>query len=127
MFRTVGGKSMAALLTVIIAICMIGCAGSGNIKTPDQMTPVERATLVLTLYNNAYTNYLAQYNAAAKPLTPDMQTYFRGYKEGMTIAWPTISAYVSTVQVGGTPTPEQEAQIIGLIYKLQGFLTKGGK
>lgn len=118
-------KTKVVLVVALAALCLAGCFGK-DVKTPATMTPMERATLVLTLYNNAYTNYLAQYAAAAKPLTPDMQKYFRGYKEGMTIAWPTISAYVSVVEVGGVPTPEQEQKILEVIYKLQGMLMQGG-
>ena len=112
-------KKIIALLA--IAVLITGCAGQ-QVKTPDQMTAKERGAFTLMLYNNAFTNYNAQFAAAPKPMAPDMVSYFHGYKKVMEASWPVISAYVSLVNIGGTPTPDQEAQIIQLIYQLQAIL-----
>lgn len=108
------------VLLAIVAL-VAGCAGQ-QMKTPDQMTAKERGAFTLMLYNNAFSNYNAQFAAAPKPMATDMVSYFQGYKKVMEASWPVISAYVSLVNIGGTPTPEQEAQIVQLIYQLQAIL-----
>lgn len=109
------------LMLIAVAALVVGCAGQ-QVKTPDQMTAKERGAFTLTLYNNAFANYNAQFAATPKPMAADMVNYFQGYKKVMEAAWPVISAYVSLVNVGGTPTPDQEAQIVQLIYQLQAIL-----
>ena len=119
---------MKTLIAIILIIAVsvsaqffIGCAGQ-QVKTPDQMTAKERGAFTLMLYNNAFSNYNAQFAATPKPMAADMVSYFQGYKKVMEASWPVISAYVSLVNIGGTPTPEQEAQTIQLIYQLQAIL-----
>ena len=114
-----------AIILLISLALLAGCAGQ-QIKTPDQMTPKERGALALTLYNNAFANYNAQFAATPKPMSAEMKNYFQGYKAAMEVAWPTISAYTAIVGVGGVPSAEQEQQIINLIYQLQAMLAKGG-
>jgi hypothetical protein len=110
-----------ALSLIICIMLLAGCAGM-NVKTPDQMTAKERGTFTLTLYNNAYSNYNAQFAATPKPMSKEMTDYFRGYKQVMESAWPVISAYTAIVKVNGAPTMEQEQQIINIIYQLQAVL-----
>jgi hypothetical protein len=110
-----------AIVPIILILLIVGCAGQ-QVKTPDQMTPKERGAFALTLYNNAFANYNAQFAATPKPMKADMVNYFQGYKKVMESAWPIVSAYSSLVNIGGTPTAEQEAQIIQLIYQLQAML-----
>lgn len=112
-------KRIVVMLAMVALV--VGCAGQ-QVKTPDQMTAKERGAFTLTLYNNAFSNYNAQFAATPKPMAADMVNYFQGYKKVMEASWPVISAYVSLVNVGGTPTPEQEAQVIQLIYQLQAIL-----
>lgn len=114
-----------AIILLITLALVTGCAGQ-QIKTPDQMTPKERGAFVLTLYNNAFANYNAQFAATPQPMSPDMKNYFQGYKKVMETAWPVISGYTAIVGVGGVPSAEQEQQIINLIYQLQAMLAKGG-
>lgn len=109
-------------ILILVALFIAGASCQNNIKTPDQMTPKERGVLALTLYNNAFANYNAQFMATPKPLNSVEQDYFKAYKGMMEVAWPVISAYTAVVNVGGVPTPEQEQQIILLIYKLQAIL-----
>jgi hypothetical protein len=106
---------------ITIAVFVVGCSGI-QIKTPDQMTAKERGAFTMMLYNNAFSNYNAQFAATPKPMGADMVNYFQGYKKVMEASWPVISAYISLVNIGGTPTAEQEAQIVQLIYQLQAIL-----
>jgi hypothetical protein len=112
------------LIPILLILLVIGCA-SQSVMTPDQMTPKQRATFAMNLYSNAYDNYLAQFAATPKPVTGDQQKYFQAYKQFMTYAEPIVTAYSQLTVVGGAPTPEQEQQILNLIYQLQAMLMKG--
>lgn len=118
--KTIG---IAVLIAFIVAGCS-GCAGTGAMKTPDQMSSMERAAMVLMLYNNAYSNYIIQYDATTKPLTPDQQKYFKGYKDSLTTIYPVIYTYITVVQSGSAPTADQEKQILTLIYQIQNMMLK---
>ena len=112
------------ILTLILAVAFLASCAGQNIKTPDQMTSKERATFVLGLYNNAYSNYNIQFAATKRPFNKEMAGYFQGYKSVMESAWPVISTYAAVAQSGGTPTVEQEQMIIALIYQFQTILMK---
>jgi hypothetical protein len=115
---------IATLMLTVLAV-VLGCASTGLV-TPDQMTPQGKAAFVLQLYNNADTNYRAQFAATPVPMAEDMKQYFRTYKAVLEGAAPVIDLYVTTVKSGGLPTPEQEQQILIIIYKLQAMLVKKG-
>ena len=110
---------------IIFIFLLVGCATTGLV-TPDQMTPQGRAAFVLQLYNNADTNYRAQFAATPAPMAEDMKQYFRTYKNVLENAAPMIDLYATTVKSGGLPTPEQEQQILTIIYKIQAILVKKG-
>lgn len=110
---------------IIFILLLVGCASTGLV-TPDQMTPQGRAAFVLQMYNNADTNYRAQFAATPVPMAEDMKQYFRTYKVVLENAAPIIDLYASTVKSGGLPTPDQEQQILTIIYKLQAMLMKKG-
>ena len=116
-------KTKVFIVFVILALA-IGCA-SQQVLTPDQMTPKQRATFSMNLYSNAYDNYLAQFAATPKPVTGDQKKYFDSFKAFMLYAEPIVTAYSQLTVVGGVPTPEQEQQILNLIYQLQAMLMKG--
>jgi hypothetical protein len=122
-----GGKMrLAKALTIILMFFFIaGASCQQTLKTPDQMSPKERATFALTLYNNAFANYNAQFVVTPKPMSDEIKNYFQAYKKVMEAAWPIVSTYSALVNVGGTPTPEQEQQILKLIYQLQSMLMGG--
>ena len=112
-------------VTLIALVALMGCATQGLV-TPDQMAPQGKAAFVLQLYNNADTNYRAQFAASPLPMSDDMKQYFRTYKAVLGGASPVIDLYVTTVKSGGLPTVEQEQQILTIIYKLQALLVKKG-
>jgi hypothetical protein len=59
-------------------------------------------------------------------MAEDMKQYFRTYKAVLENSAPVIDLYVTTVKSGGLPTPEQEQQLLIIIYKLQAMLVKQG-
>ncbi len=113
---------LCGLAVIIVALALVAGCANQQVMTPDKMSAKDKGTFVLTLYNNAFTNYNAQFAATPKPMAKDMVNYFQGYKNAMEATWPVISAYTAIVNVGGTPTPEQEQQIIQIIYQLQAIL-----
>ena len=115
-------RALQSTVVLMMIWFIMGASCQQNVKTPDQMTAKERGAFTLMLYNNAFANYNAQFAATPKPMAADMANYFQGYKKVMEASWPVISAYVSLVNMGGTPTPDQEAQIVQLIYQLQAIL-----
>jgi hypothetical protein len=110
---------------LIALVALIGCATTGLV-TPDQMTPQGKAAFVLQLYNNADSNYRAQFAATPVPMAEDMKQYFRTYKAVLENSAPIIDLYVTTVKSNGLPTVAQEQQMLTIIYKLQAMLVKKG-
>jgi len=119
-------KNVKIVTVMLIAlVALMGCATPGLV-TPDQMTPQGKAAFVLQLYNNADSNYRAQFAATPAPMAEDMKQYFRTYKAVLENSAPVIDLYASTVKSGGLPTPDQEQQLLTIIYKLQAMLVKKG-
>jgi hypothetical protein len=118
-------RAMIVTVMLIALLALIGCATTGLV-TPDKMTPQGRAAFVVQLYNNADTNYRAQFDACPRPMAEDMKQYFRTYKAVLEGAAPVIELYATTVRTGGLPSPDQEQQILTIIYKLQAMLVKKG-
>ena len=114
-----------ATVMLIALVALMGCATQGLV-TPDKMTPQGKAAFVLQLYNNADSNYRAQFAATPAPMTEDMKQYFRTYKAVLEGTASVIDLYDSTVKSGGLPTPDQEQQLLTIIYKLQAMLVKMG-
>jgi len=114
-----------ATVMLIALVALMGCATQGLV-TPDKMTPQGKAAFVLQLYNNADSNYRAQFAATPAPMAEDMKQYFRTYKAVLENSAPVIDLYASTVKSGGLPTPDQEQQLLTIIYKLQAMLVKKG-
>ena len=119
-------KNVRIVTVMLIAlVALMGCATQGLV-TPDKMTPQGKAAFVLQLYNNADSNYRAQFAATPAPMADDMKQYFRTYKAVLENSAPVIDLYVTTVKSGGLPTPDQEQQLLTIIYKLQAMLVKKG-
>jgi hypothetical protein len=119
-------KKLASCVILVLIALVAGCTLNSQLQTPAEMSPKGRAALAMTLYNNAWDNYQAQFAATPQPMSKDMVNYFQGYKAVMVTAEPMVRLYDSTVAAGGLPTPEQEQAIISMIYQLQAMLVKKG-
>jgi hypothetical protein len=115
-------KLFNVALVVVLALFVAACPYTQKLKSPVDMTPQEKAAFVLTLYNNAYDNYKAQFAATLQPMSDATKDYFRSYKQVLVTAEPVIDLYVSTVKAGGMPTAEQEQAILKLIYDFQAMV-----
>jgi hypothetical protein len=86
------------------------------------MLPKEKAVLAMSMYNNAYNNYIRQFKDTAVPFSPEMVEYFNVYKNVLKNAWPIISAYDSIVSINTYPSPEMDRQILDVIYQLESMV-----
>lgn len=123
--------SQRASRVFVILVLVLFMAGAscqqqgGGVLSPTEMTPKQRAVFAMTLYNNAWDGYQAQFAATPQPITGATKEYFQAYKTMMAAVYPAILVYDQTVQAGATPTPDQEQALITIIYQLQAILIKG--
>jgi hypothetical protein len=109
---------------LLCILLLVGCANQ-QVLTPDQMSPKQRATFAMNLYSNAFDNYAAQFAATPQPITGVTKDYFVAYKKALEVIKAPVIVYRDLVNMGGTPTPAQEQEILKLIYQLQAMLMKG--
>ena len=91
-------------------------------KSPSEMTPKERAVFAMKAYNNAYNDYIRQFENATAPFSADMVKYFKTYKSILQGAWPVISAYDALASTNTKPSNEDTQQLIDVIYQLEGVV-----
>jgi hypothetical protein len=106
---------------VFLSLVLVSCATLG-LKSITEMTPEERGLFAMTLYTNAWDDYNLQYGGAEKPLSKQMESYFKSYKEVITTVRPIIDDYRKIVASGGTPLETQERELLLAIYSLQTVL-----
>jgi hypothetical protein len=91
----------AILLPVVVALALGGCAlFQSTVKAFEDMTPKERATWFMAVYNQEYNAYKAK-AVVPEDLTELQRKIMRLKKKAMQIAWPVIKSYTSMVNSGG--------------------------
>lgn len=80
------------------------------------MTPKEKATWMLSIYNAQYDDYLVQ--AARTDLTEEEKKILRSKKEIMTEVYPAIELYAGYANSGVLPGDELETLIISRLNQL---------
>lgn len=138
---------LLVLVLVLVAFVFVGC--QNNIKTPDEMTPKEKAAFFLSMYNKQFDGYLDTIIDPALPfaerealkesikdgavlpadkmnpnLTNEQKDILRTKKEIMTEVYPLISLYTSYAESGSVPSAETETQIISLLDRLAATVVK---
>ena len=111
-------------LPIILGVfLLIGCAGmqglpgeQPKVKSIEEMTPKERATFFMGIYNAQARDYKAQVKRAN--LTNEQKEVLRQKKKIMSQVWPMINTYNAYVDSGAVPTKAVEDQIITLINDL---------
>lgn len=115
------GKRGKWCLVLILLLVVVSCINKVY-KTPTEMSPKERAVLAMKMYNNAYNDYIRQFESTEVPFSDEAVSYFKTYKSVLQAAWPVISAYDTLASVNAQPTPEQDQQIVDLIYHLESMV-----
>jgi len=78
---------------VVVAILLLaGCSLMGQLE---KMTPLEKATWIMSVYNDAAERYAVQ--AARPELTEEAKQALRVTKKMLVTAYPLIKAYVDSV------------------------------
>jgi len=105
------------LIVVAFLLVSFGCMHKeGSLKPVSEMTPKEKATFFMSVYNSQAEDYKAM---VAKPsLTNEQKQVLREKKKVLTQVYPLIKTYTSYVDAGAVPTPEVEASITNLINQL---------
>jgi hypothetical protein len=105
------------LIVVAFLLVSFGCMHKeGSLKPVSEMTPKEKATFFMGVYNSQAEDYKAM---VAKPnLTNEQKQVLREKKKVLTEVYPLIQSYTTYVDAGAMPTPEVEASIMNLINQL---------
>jgi hypothetical protein len=109
-----------SIYLIVVAFLLVGLAScmhkEGSLKPVSEMTPKEKATFFMSVYNSQAEDYKAM---VAKPnLTNEQKQVLREKKKVLTQVYPLIQSYTTYVDAGAVPTPEVEASITNLINEL---------
>lgn len=102
------------IIPIVILMFVIGC--TQNIKPISEMTPKEKATFFLSVYNDQAINYKTL--ASDPTLTEDQKVILRQKKKLMTEVYPLIFLYSSHVDSGEVPDHATEMAIINYLDRL---------
>lgn len=141
--------NLSVLVLVLAVVFLLAGCPDTNIKTPDEMTPKEKAAFFLSMYNKQFDGYLETVidpglppaeraslkesvkNGEVLPaekfnpnLTDEQWDILETKKEIMTEVYPLISLYTSYAESGSVPSAETEQQIIGLLDRLAATVIK---
>ena len=98
-------KLFAILLSVMF---VVSCAH--GVKTLDEMTPMEKAVWMLSVYNAQYEDY--KFQAARVDLDEERKAVLRVKKKILTEVYPLISVYSGYAGSGIIPAIDLETAII---------------
>jgi nitrogen fixation-related uncharacterized protein len=104
-------KRLPILIVLLVLVAfMVACAMQG-MKPVSEMTPKEKATWMMGVYNSQYDDYKSQ-AAISDSLTDEAREAMRKKKEILTQVWPLIKMFNGYVDTGALPDREVEARII---------------
>lgn len=103
------------LLVIILIAMFLGCATTG--KSISQMSPQEKATWMMSVYNAQYEDYKAV-ASMADTLTPEAKDILRAKKDILESVWPMIKMYNGYIDTGAIPDKELEDAIINQLNRL---------
>ena len=109
-------RKLVIPLALVLLFAVVGCATINLGKPWEERTPQEKALTILDAYNAQYKNTMAM--ALNPNLTEAQKEVVRVKKATLTELWPLVDIYVTTVEAGGVPSPENEAAILRLIDRL---------
>ena len=109
-------KSFVCFLLILFVL--VGCAPFGSERPipVEKMTPTQKATWFMTIYNSQFEIHKAE--AAQPNLSEAKRKYLNDKKALLTEVWPLIKLYNSYVETGAITSVETEDQIIMLINRI---------
>ena len=108
-------KMIKKTLPIGLLLFSLGCGlWESTVKTFKEMTPRERATWMMEVYNSAYDDYLT---AVENEPTDEMKAVLRQKKKIMRVVYPLIGAYSLMVDKG-LLDKEVEDEVYGLLLQL---------
>lgn len=112
------GRGKAVLSTILALVLLGGCAtlGANAPKPFFQMTSKEKVVYAQEIYIKVYDDTM--FMGKNPNLTPAQLKVYRVKKELLTEAWQVIYGYKVILEVGNTPTPAQEQELLQLINRL---------
>lgn len=117
------GRAIALLIviSVLITMCMMamqGCATMGG-KSWAQMSPKERATQLMGIYNDQYELYLRE--AKIENMTEEKKEVMREKKKLLTELYPYIGMYAQYAENDVFAPADVEMAVMAIMDKLLGL------
>lgn len=107
----------AIVLFLFVAAFLIGCPAPGTqLKSVSEMTPKERATWFLSVYNKQFKDTITM--AKRTDLTEEQKEIVRAKKKVLAEVKPYLSIYTAAIDDGKLPAKETEDKIIELLNDL---------
>ena len=104
------------VLLPLILILAAGCSWVGTTKKWSDMTPKEKSTFFMGIYNRQYNDTVAL--ASMPNLLEPQKEIVRAKKQMLTEMWPLIKAYDDIAVGGGVPSLDLESLINSYINRL---------
>lgn len=111
-----------SILVALVAVLVVSACGIKDLKPISEMSPQEKATFFLSVYNKQYENY----NITVKrpDLTAAQVKVLEEKKKIMTEVYPMISLYAGYVNAGALPDASEEKAIIDYLDRLGSLTAK---
>jgi uncharacterized protein YceK len=95
-------RNLRLVVCILLVLSMAGCATMNlGIKPISEMTPLEKATTAMSVYNDRADAYKAK--VALPDLSSAERAVLRAEYETLKQAWPVIDAYYNAVKGNGQP------------------------
>lgn len=108
----------AGFVMAYLLVTLLGCAAMGG-KSYKEMTPKERATQIMSIYNSQYELYLRE--AKIPDMTEEKKETLREKKKLMQELYPYIGMYANYAQLGEFAPPDVEMAVMSIMDKLLGL------
>ena len=107
-------KLTALCIAMALTFIVAGCAS--QVQQFQDMSPKEKATFFMKVYNGQFDNYQAQ--STNPDLTDEQKKMLKVKYDLLKTMWPLVNAYNMVVDAGSTPGPQTEQELLNLIDQL---------
>jgi hypothetical protein len=125
--------SLLVAMLLMATLVFTGCPSGGG-KSFAQMSPTEKASYMMSVYNSQYNDYMSQVGytkndagqwippAVPPELTEAQKNTLRSKKDLLTKVYKAIQLYKGQMQFGGIPSMETEQQIMDMLNQMGGLI-----